>query len=68
MEVQPQIRLIVVAELGGNKEILGGRNGIRVRQTSEILLTILTPLRNAIVLLIEGMRTWAAKKKNPIQK
>lgn len=27
-------RLIVVAELGGNKEILGGRNGIRVRQTN----------------------------------
>lgn len=34
MEVQPHIRLIVVAELGGNKEILGGRNGIRVRQTN----------------------------------
>ena len=33
MEVRPQIRLIVVAELGGNKEILGGGTGIRVRQT-----------------------------------
>lgn len=34
MEVWPQIRLIVVAELDGNKEILGGSNGIRVRPTN----------------------------------